>query len=241
MQFYHSKLLNSQSNISHAFTTKYSGNIAFHVGDNHHNVQTNHENLAKALTYTKDSLIHMKQIHSADVHIVQDSDNFSTPPTCDALITNKKATPLMVMVADCSPLLFYDSTQQVIAVAHAGRQGAFKNIVQKTLTTMQDSFKSHIADISVSIGPSIGACCYEVGEEINTQAQELYLDYSMQKRGVSFYLDVNAILKKQLLDAGIREENMEFANICTSCNHTIYNSYRAEPHTGRFCGVIYLN
>ena len=241
MKFYHSNLLNSFDNITHAFTTKDSGNLAFHVNDNELHVISNHELLAKELGYEKNSLIHMKQIHSDIVHIVNENDNFDNPPTCDALITNKPNTPLMVMVADCSPILFYDDKQKVIAVAHAGRQGAFKNIVKNVIDSFKHEFGSDAKDIHVSVGASIGSCCYEVGKEIYEETKELGLEYAIQKRDDSYYLDVSKILETQLLTCGIKKENIEFCNECTCCNSKKYNSYRAEPSTGRFAGIIKLN
>lgn len=240
MKFSHSKLLNSFLDITHAFTTIKSGNLAFHVGDNKADVIANHKRLADKLGYDKNSLVHMKQIHSDIVHIVTE-EKFFTPPTCDALITDKKNTPLMVMVADCSPMLFYDDKKKVIAVAHAGRQGAFKNIVKNVIDCFADKFKSDVKNIHVSVGASIGVCCYEVGAEIYEETKKLGLEYAMQQRDGSFYLDVGAILKTQLLTCGINKENMEFSNECTCCNKNKYFSYRAQKETGRFAGVIFLN
>lgn len=240
MKFSHSKLLNSFSNLTHAFTQTKSGNLAFHVGDNELHVINNHELLALELEYDKNSLIHMKQIHSDIVHVVTDED-FSTPPTCDALITNKKKTPLMVMVADCSPILFYDNEKKVIAAVHAGRQGAFKNIVKNVVESFVNDFGSNAKNIHVSIGASIGVCCYEVGAEIEIQAKELGLEYAIEKRDGNFYLDVNKILKTQLLTCKVKEENIEFLDECTCCKTDKYFSYRAQKETGRFAGVIFLN
>ena len=240
MKFYHSKLLNSYSNLTHVYTTKKSGNLAFHVNDDSLHVRANHKQLAKELNYNVDSLIHMKQIHSDIVHIVNNNDNFSNPPECDALITNKKNTPLMVMVADCSPILFYDDEKKVIAVAHAGRQGAFKNIVQNVIESFKDEFDSDVEDIHVSIGASIGRCCYEVGREIYNEAKELGLEYAMQIRDNNFYLDVTKILKNQLLTCGIKKDNLEICDECTKCNSEKYFSYRADAKTGRFAGVMLL-
>ncbi|MFA5454554.1 MAG: peptidoglycan editing factor PgeF [Sulfurimonas sp.] len=239
MKFYYSKKLTQFPNLIHSFTTKESGNLAFHVGDEKSHVEKNHALLAKELGYEKSSLVHMKQIHSDIVHIVADED-FETPPTCDALITNRANTPLMVMVADCSPILFYDDEKKVIAAAHAGRQGAFKNIVKNVVEKMKTEFNSEPKDVHVSVGASIGVCCYEVGSEIYDEAKEKGLEYAMQKRGESFYLDVGAILKKQLLSYGIKRENIEFCEDCTCCNTQRYFSYRAEAKTGRFAGVLML-
>ena len=241
MKFYHSNLLNNFTNITSIFTTKDSGNLAFHVNDNKLHVIKNHELLAKELSYDKNLLIHMKQIHSDIVHVVNDNDNFDNPPECDALITNKKNIPLMVMVADCSPILFYDNKQKVIAVAHAGRQGAFKNIVKNVIDAFVTEFKSDIEDIHVSVGASIGSCCYEVGSEIYEEAKELDLEYAMQQRDGSFYLDVSKIIETQLLTCRIKKENIDMSKECTRCNSDKYFSYRAEPSCGRFAGVIKLN
>lgn len=227
MKFYYSKKLAQFPNITHAFTTKHSKNLAFHVDDNELDVEKNHLLLAKELSYSKDSLVYMKQIHSDIVHVVTDEE-FKAPPTCDALITNKPNTPLMVMVADCSPMLFYDSEKKVIAALHAGRQGAFKNIVKKCIESFIDDFKSEAKNIHVSVGASIGVCCYEVGVEIYNEAKGLGLEYALDIRDEKYYLDVNKILKSQLLSCNVKEENIEFLNECTCCNTKTYFSYRAE-------------
>ncbi|MEK6658519.1 MAG: peptidoglycan editing factor PgeF [Campylobacterota bacterium] len=231
--------MNIFSNLTHAFTSRKSGNLAFHVGDDELSVEKNHEHLAKELNYKKSLLVHMKQIHS-DIVVVIDEQNFKSPPTCDALITNRQNTPLMVMVADCSPVLFYDDEKKAIAAAHAGRAGAFKNIVKIVVDKMYNEFGSNPKDMQVSVGASIGVCCYEVGSEIYDEAKTLHLEYAMQKRNGSFYLDVNKILKKQLIECGIDEQSIEVFNECTSCNTHKYFSYRAEKQTGRFAGVLMI-
>lgn len=249
MKFYQSKLLNNHPELLHTFTTKHGGkslapyqnlNLAFHVGDNPLNVEQNHELLAKELGYDKRTLVHMKQIHSNSVKIVDSNDSFYTPPICDAIITNKRDIPLMVMVADCSALLFYDPKQKVIASAHAGRAGAFSNIVKNVIDSFKKKYNAETKNIRVSIGASIGVCCYEVGEEIYQEAKSINVAYAIQKRENKFYLDVNKILKKQLLEAGVEEKNIEISHECTSCLKDKYFSYRAHGVTGRFCGLLML-
>ncbi|WP_321779101.1 peptidoglycan editing factor PgeF [Sulfurimonas sp.] len=240
MQFYHSKVLNNVSNITHAFTTKVSGNLAFHVNDNPKVVQLNHTVLAKKLNYDKKTLIHMKQIHSNIVHLVDVKDNFDNPPTCDALITDKLNTPLMVMVADCSPLLFFDTKKNIIAVAHAGREGTFSNIIKNVINSFKENYNSNAQDIIVSIGASIKKCCYEVGDEIYKESCELNLNYAIEKKDKNYYLNISKILKTQLLDAGVKEQNIEICNECSCCEDKKYFSYRADKKSGRFCGVILL-
>lgn len=241
MQITHSLLLNKFSSITAGFTTKQNGNLAFHVNDNLDVVLNNHTMLAKYIKYEKHSLIHMKQIHSNLVHVVNDEDNFINTPTCDALITNKKNIPLMVMVADCSPLLFYDDVQKVIAVAHAGRAGAFSNIVSNMVEKFTQVFHSKPDNIVVSIGPSIGSCCYEVGSEIVQEAKALGLDYAIESRENRYYLNITNILLTQLLHNGVKKENIEISQSCNCCESDTYFSYRAQNITGRFCGFLMLS
>jgi len=240
MKFYQSTLLNNYPNLIHRFSTREDGNLAFHVNDIRENVINAHDKLALSLSYKRQNLIHMKQIHSSLVHIVEENDNFDNPHKCDALITNRADTPLMVMVADCSPILFYDDKTKTIAVAHAGRAGAFKNIVQETLESFKKDFGANAADIIVSIGASIGVCCYEVGEEINAEASRVGLDYAMKKKGDSYFLNISKILQTQLLNAGVLLQNIEFNPDCTSCHNEKYFSYRANSKDGRFAGIISL-
>ena len=241
MKFYQSKLLKSFADIRHCYTTKHSGNLAFHVNDKKEKVIANHKRLAKEFDYDYRTLVHMKQVHSNAVKIITKKENFDAPPTCDALITNQKNTPLMVMVADCAPLLFFDKEQKSIAVAHAGRAGAFSNIIQNVIDTFIKNFQAKSENIYVSIGPSIGACCYEVGAEIVKEAKELHLDYAIEKRENSYFLNIRKILQTQLLNAGVKEENIEISALCNACHTESFYSYRVEKETGRFSGVILLS
>ena len=234
-------ILKQFANITYCFTSKYDGNLAYHVKDDVDLVDRNHQDLAHRLNYDKNKLVHMKQIHSNKIQILTEQENYLNPPTCDAIITNKINTPLMVMVADCAPILFYDDVKKVIAVAHAGRAGAFQNIVQTTLNSFINDFGSSIDNIYVVIGANIHSCCYEVGSEIYDEAVLLGLSYALKPRDNKYLLNINAILKKQLLLAGIDEKKIEESKECTLCKKDKYFSYRYEKKTGRFAGIIYLN
>lgn len=220
------------------FSDKRDGNIAFHVGDSPESVLSNHKTLAQKHNYDFSKLVYMKQIHSNIVHVVEDEDNFQNPPTCDALITDKKDTPLMVMVADCSPIVFYDSKKNVIAVAHSGREGTFQNITKNVIESFLSQYNSDIANIEVIVGPAIGVCCYEVGKEIVDEAKRLELSYAIEEKNGSYYLNIPAILKKQFEALGVK--NYTISQECTCCNTNKYYSYRAEGKTGRFSAVVAL-
>ncbi len=220
------------------FTDREDGNVAFHVGDDISSVLSNHEILALKHNYDYSKLVHMKQIHSDIVHVVEETDSFETPPTCDALITDKKNIPLMVMVADCSPIIFYDQKQHIIAVAHSGRAGTFQNISKNVIEKFRTFYNSDITDIEITVGPAIGVCCYEVGLEIVNEVKELGLEYAIQEKNKRYYLDIPAILKTQFIELGI--ENYTISDECTCCNTQKYYSYRGEGKTGRFSAIVEL-
>ena len=251
MQNLSSRLLNSYKQITHTFTTRHNGvstmpfntnNLAFHVGDNVTDVIKNHQQLAYDLDYDHTKLIHMQQIHSDTIIIVDpDVHNFENPPECDALITDKPDIPLMVMTADCTPVLFFDSVNKVIAIAHAGRAGAVKGIVPKTIEKMCHEFGSKIEDITVVLGPSIHGCCYEVGEKIAKEVIDDGYDFAVIVKEGHYYLEVNAIIHRQLQESRIRKEKIEDLNICNACENQDFFSYRADKQkTGRIAGVIML-
>lgn len=175
----------------------------------------------------------MEQIHSNIVKVVEEN---KTVYKCDALVTNKKNTPLMVMVADCIPILFYDNEKNVIAVAHAGRAGTFENIAKNTLECMKKNFNSNMKNIQVTLGPSIQKCCYEVSEEM---AREV--EYKFGKEYVNHRnIDLQGINKKQLLSEGVLEDNITISPICTQCSNQPYFSYRKDKNCGRFAGIIMM-
>lgn len=246
-----SRLLDEIEHFTYTFTTRHGGlstapfdtnNLAFHVGDDADVVRQNHALLARELGYDLKRLVHMRQIHS-DIIVVVDPkvDNFENPPECDALITDRPEIPLMVMTADCTPVLIFDPVQNVIAVAHAGRAGAVKGIVPKTIEKMCSDFGSSIEDIAVVLGPSIGSCCYEVGEKIAKEISDDGYSFAVIAKDGSYYLEVNAIIKKQLKEIGIKNENLEDVNICNACENKHFFSYRADRQkTGRIAGVLML-
>ena len=243
------------NNINHPyvdshFTTRHGGisqspygtlNLAFHVGDKEEDVVENHRLLGKRLKYDYHKLIHMRQIHSDIVTVVDSTMNFALPPQCDALITNKINVPLMVMSADCTPILIYDPINHAIAAIHAGRVGALNSILPKTLYAMQEQFGTSIEDVKIVLGPSIHGCCYEINDVIANEVKEKGYENALLYQKEKVFLDVNTILYLQLRALGITSQCIESAAQCTSCHCEDYFSYRAEhQQTGRIAGVIVL-
>lgn len=239
--FIRSTLLAPYRDLLHGFTDRSHGNIAFHVGDAQKNVHANQSRLAEAFGYERQRLVHMKQLHSDRIVTVGEQEGYASPPECDAVITDESERPLMVMVADCTPILLYDPLQKVVAAVHAGRTGALSNISGKTVERMRETFGCRGEDLLAVLGPSIAACCYEVGETIAEEAAGGGHAHAVKERGGRYFLDINAIIRRQFLEAGIASEHIETMPHCTACENGRFFSYRADRQaTGRFAGVIML-
>ena len=222
-----------ENRVFYTFTDKNDSNLAFHVEDNEINVIKNRKNLALKLGYNYEDLVYMNQIHSSNI-IVVDENSLKLVDNCDSIITRSKNLPLMVMVADCIPILMFDSKQGVVAAIHAGRNSTFLEISKKTASFFIEKFSSNPEDINVVFGASIQKCCYEVSEDLSKIVENSFGKEFVENN----YIDLQGINKKQLNDLGIK--NIEISNICTKCGDKSYFSYRKDKKTGRFAGIIIL-
>lgn len=222
----------NNDNITAVFTNKTDGNIAYHVTDDFNSVDKSRNELSNKYRFDIENLKYMDQIHSDLVYIVNEENIYR----CDALVTDRIDIPLMVMVADCIPILFYDPVKSVIAAAHAGRNGTFTGISGKVIKVMKEQFNCKAGNIELLMGPSIGKCCYEVSQELASVASNSFGKEFVQGR----FLDLQSINKKQLMDEGVLEKNINISAICTKCSGEDYFSYREDKNCGRFAGIIMM-
>lgn len=227
-------------------------NLGFHVGDNPEIVLKNREQLTLALGIPLNNFTIAKQIHGCNVKIVTEdlqgsgAFNYDTAINLtDAMVTSIPSICLMVLQADCVPILFFDVTQKAIGVAHAGWRGTVRMVAQNTVKVLQETFNCSPKDILVGIGPSIGPCCYEIGPETIAQVENAFRNekgYINNKTpNGKGYFNLWETNKVQLVQMGIPERNIEIAQICTCCNHPQFFSYRYQnTETGRFGAGIML-
>lgn len=243
----------SWSGVKHGVFTRKGGvsnapwaslNLGGNVGDEATSVRRNHEILYEAMKMKSERACTVWQVHSADIVIVLGPIRGRRWLTlADAMITDQADTPLAMRFADCVPLLFYDSTQGVIAIAHAGWRGTVQGIGANTVRTMMQAYGCKPANIHAGIGPSIGPEKYQVGQEVVAAIQDYFgtLDGLVRydPHDGSSYLDLWEANKRDLEHAGI--EQIEVARICTAQNTHEFYSHRAEKgRTGRFGAVISL-
>ncbi len=215
-------------------------NLALHVGDDKNFVLENRKDFAEVLGIEAEKITTAEQVHGSEVAIITEAligsgalDFQNTIKGTDALVTNIPNVPLMLFYADCVPVVFADPVKKVCGIAHAGWRGTVAEIAVKTAKVMIEKFGCNPEDILAGIGPSIGACCYEVDDFVRDQAPS-YTQFFEAKGEGKYWLDLWGVNKAQLLQVGLNESNIGLANICTNDNHDLFCSYRAEAgKTGR--------
>ena len=219
--------------VKYYFSTIEDGNLSYLVDDLKQNVDKNRQTVANIMEYKNEDLVYMNQVHGNNVQIV-DINSPKLIENCDGIITKEKNLPLMVMVADCIPILFFDEIQGVIAAVHAGRNSTFLKIAQITANKMINELGCNANNIKVIFGPSIHSCCYEVSDELLNIVKTSF----GEKFCIGKNIDLQGINIKLLEEVGIRHINV--SNICTKCSNEPFFSFRKNPKTGRFAGIISL-
>jgi YfiH family protein len=227
-------------------------NLALSVGDDQEAVLTNRARLCETAGIDATMLTIGLLIHGT--HIAQVTDELRGKGALsraealsgtDGLITNLAETPLIILVADCAVLSFFDPTRHAIGVGHAGWRGTLGGIARKMVAAMNAAFDCHPADLRVGISPSIGPCCFQVRQDVVSLYQQAFPDqadsFVVQAADGSTHLDLWSALTWQLRESGIKEEHIELSGLCTACTTSLFYSHRAEQgKTGRFGGLVVL-
>jgi hypothetical protein len=212
-------------------------NLALHVGDHEEAVETNRHRLAHELGLRLADLTFMGQVHGCDVALTQrtreEQPALSQPVSVDGLVSGSTDEALVVLVADCVPVLLLDRTEGLVAVAHAGRSGMVGGIVSATVATMRE-FGAH--DVEAVVGPSICPRCYEVPEEMRAAAMAVEPTSGAVSGTGTPAIDVAGGVVAQLARRGV---GLRWLPGCTRENPDLY-SYRRDGTTGRFAGVVRL-
>jgi len=164
------------------------------------------------------SLTTCTQIHSATVVRAHREEAWRECDSCDALYTSDRNVSLAVKIADCLPISLIDTAQHVIANIHSGWRGAVQNITANALAAAPlDPSTTH-----AFLGPSIRACCFEVGEEVASQFDERFIDRTRAKPHVDLIAFTIGVLQAH----GIKR--ISDSELCTRCDGSIFHSYRGD-------------
>ena len=180
-------------------------------------------------------VITLRQIHSARCYVARPWEGL--PPQGDALICGVNGQLVGVKTADCVPILLVDPRRRAVAAVHAGWRGVLLEVASEAVTLLHKTFGTRAADLHVAIGPAIGFCCYEVGEEVAGQFQRLF----PERRDLwgTARLDLPEANRRQLLELGVPQTHIHTASLCTRCNPAEFHSYRRDgSQAGRMLSAV---
>jgi len=227
------------------------------------------------------ALASVRQVHSASVYQIVRATfgeveySFGgnrlpgvAQPAGDALLTQEAGILLSVRTADCLPVLLVDPKHRAVGAVHAGWRGALARVVEKAVCEMRRAYGSEPRSLLGVLGPSIRACCYEVGEEVLEAFQGCFPHADKFFRKASepaarqprkppfsfssgqppgrdsncapaIHLDLVTVAQDQLLAAGLARRHVVAVDFCTACHTDLFYSYRREGRrTGRMLAVI---
>jgi YfiH family protein len=208
-------------------------NLSFRVDDNPTCVEQYRREFFGLVGLTSVDVAIPDQVHSAAVQIV---DRGGMYDRCDALITSRRGLGLVVTIADCVPILLYDTKNHVIASVHAGWRGSAEKIVRVASSMLKENFETNPKDLVAWIGPSAGPCCYEVGRDVATQ----FTGTTSIQREEKWYLDLKEENRNQLLCEGLLVDNLECSTLCTICSPTMQSYRRDGERSGRMMAIIVM-
>lgn len=214
-----------------------SGNVSLQVGDGR--PQAARGALLGAVGLDPGCAVFMEQVHGRDVAVVGpndggrgSADHSDAIPGVDALVTFDTDLALVVMVADCVPVLLVDPGSGAAAV-HAGRRGVELGVVGAAVATLAP----HAPDaLHAIIGPAIGGCCYEVPASLADEVADAVPEAAATTSWGTAALDLPAGVRAQLRGAGVGR--IAEVGSCTHCHPDRWFSHRAEPGQGRQAGVV---
>jgi YfiH family protein len=221
------------------------------------------KNASRSASNSLSPLVTIRQIHSDIIRCIDAVP--AEPLSGDGLITATPGLLLAIQTADCLPVIMVDTKRHVVGVFHAGWRGTLSRIVEKGVGEMHRCYGTNPRDLKAAIGPGIGGCCYEVGEEVRIKFESQFeygaslfrevkdSDPVREKYPLLFltarapghselpkkiYLDLVEANRQQLLAAGVPQKSIETSPLCTNCHPELLFSYRAEKgKTGRMMGV----
>lgn len=228
-----------------AFTTRAGGvsappydslNLSVKGDDEWRRVHANRDLLARSFDLGYDDLVLAQQVHGREVAVVDRSSSRAAQSGIagvDALVTATPGLGLLVLAADCLPVLFADPTAGVVGAAHAGRQGLAAGVLQATVEAMRDL---GAREVTAVVGPAAGRCCYEVPQQLADEVEATVPGSRSSTRQGTPSVDLRAGAVGLLEGLGVAVRHVE---ACTIDDDRFY-SYRRDRETGRHGGLVVL-
>jgi YfiH family protein len=204
--------------------------------------------LARALNVdgaTPEQIIHVRQVHGAAVYQAIGPLAIASPPSppeADIIVSDDPSVVLTVRAADCVPVLLADRATGAVSAIHAGWRGTAAGAVLSAVQALSAAFGSEPANITAAVGPSIGPCCYTVGDELIHQFGAHGDAPHWFHRSGGLQLDLWRATRDQLERAGLASAHIHVSELCTFDHVGVFPSYRRDGHAaGRLVAAIRAN
>jgi YfiH family protein len=252
----------------HGFTSRRGGvsgapfdqlNLGMKWGDARENVL---ENRRRLLAAAGTAQIHFaRQVHGAEVIrvVAGDAPDQTARLRADALCSDAPGLAVGVFVADCIPVLIADARTGAFAAVHAGWRGTVAGVVPAAVRRLRAEFGARPGDLRVALGPAIGPCCFEVGDDV-VEAVERAIPAARRQgaillggavaaaaavaaggaaRSDKARVDLKRLNLLLLEGEGVPPSGIDAGPECTSCDRARFYSYRRDKgSTGQQVGFI---
>jgi YfiH family protein len=249
IEYFESSLLGECDFLTHAFCTRIGGvseedyaslNISFKEGDFESRILQNWYRLAMAFAIPVDQFLTLNQVHSDDIFVIKPYGEYFPADRAlnfDAIVTSRDNLAICIKTADCVPVFIVDRVKKIIAVVHAGWKSTALEITAKVIRLLNEKYRSAPQDILTAIGPAIGKCCFEIDTAsantfLNQKDHEAFLFPG--KRPDKWMVNLTEANRRQIINCGIPEANIDVSDLCTSCRQDLFFSHRGSGGiTGR--------
>ena len=205
--------------------------------------------LSRSMGVEIDRLVRLRQVHGAEVYVARRDVGTTLPtsfspaydawPEGDIAISDDPSVVLSVRAADCVPVLLADRHGRAVAAVHAGWRGTAAGAVIVAVRALAERFHTKPADVVAAVGPSIGACCYEVGTDLAGHFSAHAEAPRWFSNDVRPRLDLWSATRDQLLRAGVPATQVHVAALCTFDHPALLHSYRRDgARAGRLVAAI---
>lgn len=207
-------------------------NLGFNTNEQESVVAQHRRDLLSVLGIDEKEIAYAEQVHGNEVLVVEEDGTFQG---VDALVTKAPGLTLAIQVADCAAVLLADSRQGIVAAVHAGWRGAAGDILPKAIRKMI-LLGAQASHIQAFISPCISKYNFEVGPEVAEKFPAEFVDFQSYKKP---HVDLKGFLNRQLLEQGLKNEDIEVHKGCTVDDPQRFYSYRREQQqSGRMLGLI---
>lgn len=249
--YYTFESFDGYGDIIHGITTRHGGvstshwsslNLTKGNGDDPLAVEENLRRAAGALGVSPEDLVSPNQRHTARAQQVGRAERGRIISETDTLFTNEQGVPILLRYADCTPVLLYDPARHACAVIHSGWRGTVAGAIPAAIHALAQAFGSRPQDLVAGIGPCIGPCCYEVGNDVVDAVRGVFdrAEALLPRNGGDRrHFDLWTANLRWLVESGVRR--VELSGVCTACHKDEFFSHRAgRGRTGHFGALMML-